>query len=86
MCGFVFGCFCGRAPLGARGLKFHGFLAAISPGASRPAWGAWIEMELTARKIFPVESRPAWGAWIEIECLACRPMRYKVAPRLGRVD
>ena len=33
---------------------------------SRPAWGAWIEIEDTLKDWKEGKSRPAWGAWIEI--------------------
>ena len=34
----------GRAPHGARGLKFRPECRSKPPPESRPAWGAWIEM------------------------------------------
>ena len=37
-------CFMGRAPQGARGLKFNEHSKNNSAKASRPARGAWVEM------------------------------------------
>ena len=34
--------------------------------ASRPVWGAWIEMSLLSMFFVSLLSRPVWGAWIEI--------------------
>ena len=56
-----------RAPYGARGLKYQSGHAIRGFCASRPVWGAWIEIDkirlmLTSRP----GSRPVWGAWIEI--------------------
>ena len=34
---------------------------------SLPAWGEWIEISATARKITPIPSLPAWGEWIEMK-------------------
>ena len=33
---------------------------------SHPAWGAWIEIELSNAVLVGTASHPAWGAWIEI--------------------
>ena len=38
---------------------------------SRPAWDAWIEIDLSVRPLRKVvSSRPAWDAWIEIYSIA----------------
>ena len=77
-----------RAPRGARGLKYNFFDFALRPFfQSRPARGAWIEIEMAAKRaLMTSKSRPARGAWIEIT----RPEPYGgadyVAPREGRVD
>ena len=44
----------GRAPYGARGLKFLAFAAVAITLSSRPVWGAWIEMSLP----FCIEDEP----------------------------
>ena len=54
---------------------------------SRPARGAWIEMQrVRDAPAGAAVSRPARGAWIEMT----RPSQFKgggeVAPRKGRVD
>ena len=36
--------FVGRAPYGARGLKFAQLKPVVTAVLSRPVWGAWIEM------------------------------------------
>ena len=56
----------GRAPHGARGLKYSMRTRVQGSLTSRPAWGAWIEIRNTAQPSRPCRSRPAWGAWIEI--------------------
>ena len=57
----------GRAPYGARGLKW---LLPFDPNiydGSRPVWGAWIEIDQEITDAgYLTESRPVWGAWIEI--------------------
>ena len=56
-----------RAPHGARGLKSLPGYPDGDLQASRPAWGAWIEMQRYPGLIRDLRmSRPAWGAWIEI--------------------
>ena len=52
---------------------------------SRPARGAWIEIDVYILKNVPLESRPARGAWIEIliergDCYAS----YRRAPQGAR--
>ena len=55
--------------------------------ASRPVWGAWIEMsQFRALSSSGAQSRPVWGAWIEIHPHARMMMNQNVAPRMGRVD
>ena len=39
----------GRAPQGARGLKFHSRLHSAEAHSSRPTRGAWIEMQYVQR-------------------------------------
>ena len=54
---------------------------------SRPAWGAWIEIERVMLPLHhPAMSRPAWGAWIEIPMFDWYYSDSQVAPRMGRVD
>ena len=54
---------------------------------SRPARGAWIEIEEIDKGSHPYTSRPARGAWIEIRNeMICREPDGVVAPRKGRVD
>ena len=56
----------GRAPQGARGLKFRGTGRIRRTAGSRPARGAWIEMLPCKFPNFSRLSRPARGAWIEM--------------------
>ena len=58
-----------RAPYGARGLKFLVVTAGLGSGASRPVWGAWIEIWWRRSAPNGPWSRPVWGAWIEINQL-----------------
>jgi len=55
-----------RAPHGARGLKCIGRKGLLWVGMSRPAWGAWIEIQQRMHDEGGTKSRPAWGAWIEM--------------------
>ena len=61
ICSFV-----SRAPQGARGLKFKVGEDVMSETESRPARGAWIEINGGQRERILYQSRPARGAWIEI--------------------
>ena len=76
----------GRAPQGARGLKYHLF-GDGELNAGRAPQGArglkWQRPLPCGRKR---QSRPARGAWVEI-CRSRRPPRRRatVAPRKGRV-
>ena len=60
-------CAAGRAPQGARGLKYHSTHHLHRIHQSRPARGAWVEIRTasTMTQRFP-RSRPARGAWVEI--------------------
>ena len=53
---------------------------------SRPAWGAWIEIEPSVAMDWPVNVAPARGAWIEILMVSLVKPLSVVAPRMGRVD
>ena len=59
-----------RAPHGARGLKYHEEGHVIALALSRPARGAWIEIEHRAKLDVSHLSRPARGAWIEISIVS----------------
>ena len=60
----------GRAPYGARGLKFITPQQKTIVDRSRPVWGAWIEILCQMILQKTLMSRPVWGAWIEItKCL-----------------
>ena len=51
---------------------------------SRPAWGAWIEIETSCRRpCGAVSSRPAWGAWIEICWAECADGLHGSRPAWG---
>ena len=67
-------------------MKFNARLSQAGQLRSRPAWGAWIEIDISRRRKRKTESRPAWGAWIEITGFVITPARIGVAPRVGRVD
>ena len=77
----------GRAPQGARGLKFISItLIILICIRSRPARGAWVEIGLADR--FRTDwrrSRPARGAWVEILMVFGAVVLRMVAPRKGRV-
>ena len=61
--------------------KYHDYFT------SRPARGAWIEIELVEEiRLVHARSRPARGAWIEIPSSVSSPVKGAVAPRKGRVD
>ena len=53
---------------------------------SLPAWGVWIEIELTEQQEKEMRSLPAWGVWIEIDIIAAVNPSYCVTPRMGSVD
>ena len=61
-------CAAGRAPQGARGLKYHSTHHLHRIHQSRPARGAWVEIRTasTMTQRFP-RSRPARGAWVEMK-------------------
>ena len=53
----------GRAPYGARGLKFEQVINTIDIlGKSRPVWGAWIEILLCRRMRHLLKRRAPYGA------------------------
>ena len=56
----------GRAPQGARGLKFMFSLINLRLFPSRPARGAWVEILLDDYDVEGKMSRPARGAWVEM--------------------
>ena len=62
---------CCRAPQGARGLKSAWAVGKAYVVRSRPARGAWIEINLSVSSPSSDRSRPARGAWIEMDM---RPM------------
>ena len=57
---------CGRAPHGARGLKFWCVDDDLIFCQSRPTRGAWIEIVSYEENNEVLWSRPTRGAWIEI--------------------
>ena len=59
-------CLEGRAPHGARGLKFAIQTTKKFLHKSRPTRGAWIEIDIKKAKRAKALSRPTRGAWIEI--------------------
>ena len=56
----------GRAPHGARGLKYNDLSTVDAGRQSRPTRGAWIEIKGETPSLFILLSRPTRGAWIEI--------------------
>ena len=52
----------GRAPYGARGLKWSGIEITTCPGLSRPVWGAWIEIGYQYEDLQLVVGRAPYGA------------------------
>ena len=58
----------------------------VDDRVSRPARGAWIEIETFPPSGDCRQSRPARGAWIEILMKSMKPDISIVAPRTGRVD
>ena len=75
----------GRAPQGARGLKFLIQLVLLLSLSSRPARGAWVEINKHAENNSTKASRPARGAWVEIGLMLTSFRLDCVAPRKGRV-
>ena len=55
-------CWFGRAPHGARGLKFWNSAEGALAGESRPAWGAWIEIVTKAVTLDRIVGRAPHGA------------------------
>ena len=53
--------FFGRAPHGARGLKCYDLGEDFSIETSRPAWGAWIEIQKMKREGFTPAVAPRMG-------------------------
>ena len=60
--------------------------APVSPFASPPARGAWIEIAVVAFSYAMSLSPPARGAWIEIGAIILYSSSRYVAPRTGGVD
>ncbi len=52
---------------------------------SRPARGAWVEIEEVKQLRLELQSRPARGAWVEILAVQQGTALATVAPRKGRV-
>ncbi len=75
----------GRAPQGARGLKFFMVPSLYPRRSSRPARGAWIEIPALPPRTAARPSRPARGAWIEIRpCQSAHRVRQSRAPQGAR--
>ena len=53
---------------------------------SHPTMGAWIEIAVSLKSLFPKESHPTMGAWIEILGGAAGKIAEIVAPHDGCVD
>ena len=66
-------------------MKFKGVDRAIDKAESRPARGAWVEIEVERNNRAVDQSRPARGAWVEIQISAIKYALTPVAPRKGRV-
>ena len=75
-----------RAPRGVRGLKYKQDQDREQVGLSRPARGAWSEINYSFGNTPSDESRPARGAWIEIPTFRKSRRKRLVAPREGCVD
>ena len=74
----------GRAPQGARGLKFEAVFLQNIVNQSRPARGAWIEIRpCWTKRAWTRRSRPARGAWIEICFLHAHDGHQKSRPARG---
>ena len=77
----------GRAPYGARGLKYISDLLSYKCYKSRPVWGAWIEMQVVTLAFRARGSRAPYGArGLKSVRLPISLHHYLVAPRMGRVD
>ena len=79
--------FRGRAPYGARGLKFKERKPASVRVDSRAPYGArGLKSGHVRQRRTEEQSRPIRGAWIEIR-FRCQMYRFSyVAPHTGRVD
>ena len=77
----------GRAPYGARGLKYFYGKVDTPRTPSRPVWGAWIEIRAWEMVLYPDAGRAPYGAR-GLKCDHKNPNKglYGVAPRMGRVD
>ena len=75
----------GRAPQGARGLKYIDSGTLKDSEESRPARGAWVEISIPALTHNQYPSRPARGAWVEMMKNVSPNQSIIVAPRKGRV-
>ena len=77
----------GRAPHGARGLKYGRTCAGRYAGPGRTPHGArGLKSVWKCLWNAGAMSRPAWGAWIEIIMYVWQWQFGNVAPRMGRVD
>ena len=72
-----------RAPYGARGLKSALEYVLVNSPASRPVWGAWIEISSLYFFLTASRSRPVWGAWIEISLRRCDTPHHQSRPVWG---
>ena len=67
-------------------MKSDGHPSRLLMEVSPPAWGAWIEMRLTAGLLVSSLSPPTRGAWIEIIVGGSLMINCFVAPHTGGVD
>ena len=77
----------GRAPYGARGLKWHDHRCDGRGARSRPVWGAWIEIFFRPFRGFcPCRRAPYGARGLKSLVYALFQVEIAVAPRMGRVD
>ena len=67
-------------------MKSDGHPSRLLMEVSPPAWGAWIEMRLTAGLLVSSLSPPTRGAWIEMIRRIISSVLSLVAPHPGGVD
>ena len=76
----------GRAPRGARGLKFLPYELLHLAGASCPSRGTWIEIPFFWGLFAPSSSCPSRGTWIEMAPVWRSVPVSVVVPLAGHVD
>ena len=75
----------GRAPQGARGLKFMYLPRFFTYCCRAPQGARGLKFDVMGTSDTKTRSRPARGAWVEIKVVRMQTLLTPVAPRKGRV-